>query len=163
MTHLTLHHVVHVTAESTDTDLLDALADVLPADNHPAVGPEYDGPNRLTSDAAPDLPDGTERLTARVSYVAGAVEVENDDGTTTTYDGAEEASTLYAALADMDLSGAEYDLRHYRSPVGAVTTADVQAFYEENPDLQPTDADGEPFVPTSFDPSRHVVAEESGN
>ena len=125
---------------------------------------KYDGPARHTSDDDPSLADGEERLTARVAFVLNTVTVTDGDGNTTTYDGAEEASTLYKTLAGLDLSSAgSYSIQHYKSPVGAVTTEEVQAFYREHPDLQPTDADGKAYVPTSFSPERHIVAAESGN
>jgi len=153
-----LHHVVNVDVRSTDTQLLDDVAAALPTDDHPAVGPEYDGPNRFSADDYPSLSDGEERLTARVSFVAGTVDVDG-----TTYDGAEGASTRYMALADVGVSGAAaYTLRHYKSPVGGVTTEEVREWYETHPDAQPVDDQGESYVPSSWDPKHHIADKISG-
>lgn len=159
MSHITIHHVVSVDVRSTDTQLLDDVAATLPESDAPYVGGEYDGPARGTPDTDATLSDGEERLTARVAFVNGTVA-----GDGASYDGVEEASTLFDTLAALGLSNAAaYTLRHYKTPMGAVSSGEVQAFYEENPDLQPVDGDGEAYVPTSFRPEHHVVAEESGN
>ncbi|RDZ53110.1 hypothetical protein C5C07_15355 [Haloferax sp. Atlit-4N] len=149
MSHFELHHVVTLTVES-DPDTLDALQSELPADDSPAVGPEYDGPQRTTTEEDDSLSDGEERLTARVTFVSGTIDVDG-----TTYDGATEAADLFDRLAAAVPSGAT--LTHYRSPTGGVTSSDVQAWYEDHPEEQPTDDNGDAFVPSSWDPSRHVV------
>ncbi|WP_042662553.1 hypothetical protein [Haloferax sp. ATB1] len=149
MSHLVLHHVVTLTVDS-DPDTLDTLQSELPADGAPFVGPEYDGPQRIDDDDS--LSDGEERLTARVTFVSGTIDVDG-----TTYDGATEAADLYSRLAAAVPSGAT--LTHYQSPTGGVTSSDVQAWYEDHPEEQPTDDNGDAFVPSSWDPSRHVVSE----
>ncbi|ELZ84403.1 hypothetical protein C453_12691 [Haloferax elongans ATCC BAA-1513] len=134
-------------------DTLDAIASDLPDGDAPYIGPEYDGPPRLTPDDDPTLSDGEERLTARVSFVSDTVEADG-----TTYDGSAEATALFDALTSHDLPK-DATVRHYRSPTGGVTSAEVQAWYEAHPDEQPVNDDGEAFVPSSWDPSRHVVSE----
>ena len=144
------HHVVSLVVATDDSALVDDLVAELPADDGPATGPEYDGPDRgVPEDAA----DGVERLAARVTYVVDTVDVDG-----TTYDGPAEAADLYARLTGYDLPAGAV-VRHYLSPCGGVTTKEVRAWYEANPDAQPVDQDGEPYVPTSWDPSLHMIDE----
>ncbi len=74
------------------------------------------------------------------------------------------AMGLFNAVANHDLaSKAEgWDLQVYRSPQGGVRASDVQAWYEAHPDRQPTDEDGESFVPSGWNPEHHTVAFDSG-
>lgn len=61
-----------------------------------------------------------------------------------------------------DLAGAdEHALRVVQTPLGAVTTDDVQAWYEAHPDQQPVDDNGDPYIPTTWDPERHVEREDT--
>jgi hypothetical protein len=154
MGHIELHDHVTVEITSTDTDLLDDLEAELPADDADSVGPEYDGPNRVSD--GPDLNTDEERLSARVTFVD-----TEDNGTTTT--SADHATDLYDRLTGYDLVGG-YEIRHYESPVGGVLASDVRAYYEELPESErPTDADGEPYVPSAWDPSNHTVSLTEGN
>lgn len=145
MTHLKVHPIVRVSVTSTDSALLDSLEAEFPAADDPAVGPEYEGPTRIADSS--ELADGEERLVARVSYA-----VDEDSP----------AKALYDALTGYDLSGSTYEIRLYESPTGGVTADAVRAYYEQNPGDQPIDADGETYVPPSWDPNQHVVDETSG-
>jgi len=145
MTHLELHPVVSVRVESTDATLLDDLEAELPAADDPAIGPEYEGPER-ESDAG-NLEDNDELLSARVTYAVG------EDAA---------ATSLYDALTGYDLSAATYKIRHYESPIGGVSTDDVRGYYRKHQGERPTDENGEPYVPSSWDPSHHTVDETRG-
>ena len=62
-----------------------------------------------------------------------------------------------------EVTGAdEYEVRHYKSPLGGVTRSEVETWYENHPDEQPTDDEGEAYIPSAFDSGRHVVDETSG-
>lgn len=50
-------------------------------------------------------------------------------------------------------------LRLYRTPLGGVTVQEVREWYENNPGEQPTDDDGEPVVPSNWDPMNHLIDE----
>jgi len=148
-----IHHIIQLDVTTTDTDLLDALESDLPGADAPETGPEYDGPQRVTD--APDLESGEERLAARVSFVCDPVEVDG-----TTYDGPTAAADLYDRLTAYALpTGAT--VRHYKSPVGGVSRQEVAAWYDAHPEEQPTDDDGEPYVPASWSPENHIVDETS--
>lgn len=140
-------HVVTVFVRDSDADLLDRVADELPADDAEGVGPEYDGPERHV------IPDtDLEVLDARVSYEATENTADSDL-----------AADLYVRLSAMDLSGAdEYRIRHYRSPTGGVTPQEVQDWYADHPDQRPFDDEGETYTPTSWSADRHVVNETQG-
>lgn len=73
----------------------------------------------------------------------------------------EDADDIYedlkSELQEMD----EWEIREYLSPLGSVSSSEVQQFYEDNPDLQPEDEDGEPYIPTSWDSSNHELLYES--
>jgi len=115
MSHLTLHHVVRLAVETTDTDVLDSLETTVtdvPAD---VRGPESDGPTRTDTDDS-----DTTRLTARVTFVADA-------------DGETAASDLYDALVAHDLP-ADATVRHYQSPVGLADAQDVREWHADDPE-----------------------------
>lgn len=92
--------------------------------------------------------------------------VEPDTGdrvTTAMLPAASEADA--AALFDdlkADVTGADaHTLRHYKSPTGTVSTEEVQEWYRNHPDQQPTDENGDPYIPETWDPERHVVSEST--
>jgi len=131
MSHLTLHHVVRLAVETTDTTLLDSLettvADV-PVD---VRGPEVDPPTRT------DVRDSdATRLTARVSFSADS-------------DGEQAASDLYAALTAHDLPS-DATVQHYRSPVGLTDTQDVREWHADDPDCD---------CGSVWQPDEHTLAE----
>lgn len=69
------------------------------------------------------------------------------------------ADDLEAELGGMD----SYEVRVYETPLGAVSTAEVRAYYEALPEEElPTDEEGEPYVPSTWDPERHLLEERSG-
>jgi len=145
MTHLETHPVVSIRVETDNGALLDDLESEFPATDDAAVGPEHVGPTRITE--VDGLPENEERLVARVAYEIG------EDAA---------AASLYDTIIGYDLSAAStYEVRHYKSPVGGVSADDVRQYYREHEAKQPTDEDGDPYVPSSWDPSNHVVDETS--
>jgi len=113
MSHLTLHHVVRLAVETTDTTLLDSLSETVtdvPAD---VRGPETDGSTRTDVDDS----DAT-RLTARVTFSADA-------------DGEAAAADLYDALVGHSLP-ADATVHHYESPVGLADAQDVREWHAED-------------------------------
>lgn len=151
MTHMNVHNIIRLDVTSTDTALLDNLEAELPADGDPEVGDEYDGPQRTTPE---DAAEGEERLYARVALQT----TYTQDGSMNQY-GETYATNLYDALSGYDFSGSSYTLQHYKSPTGAVTSDEVQEWYEENPDALPTDEDGDSFIPNVWNPSNHIIEE----
>jgi len=138
MTHLTLHPVVRVSVTSGDGQLLDDVASAIPSKDTDTVASEYTVSRRDATDG-----DGR-RLTARVSF-------------TTDTDGETAASDVYDALTVLSLPS-DATVVHYQSPLGAVRASEVTAWYQNHPDKCPTDDDGETFVPTAWDPSRHTIS-----
>jgi len=130
MSQLTLHHVVRLAVEATDTDVLDSLETTVtdvPAD---VRGPETDGPTRT------DVRDSdATRLTARVTFAVDA-------------DGETAATELYDALVAHDLP-ADATVHHYQSPVGLTDADDVREWH---------DADAECDCGSVWQPDEHTVA-----
>jgi len=143
MSHLEPKEKVTATLVSDDADLLDAIGAELPAEGDGEVGAEYAVRRRTHG-------SGGEIFSIRVT-------LEDDGGV----DAATHAADLYAALTGYDLDGRadRHEVRHFRAPVGAVSTSAVEQYYEENPGEQPVDEDGEAYVPESWTPSNHVVDE----
>jgi len=130
MTHLTLHHVVRLAVETTDTDVLDSLETTVTDVPSEVRGPETDGPTRT------DVPDSdATRLTVRVTF-------------TTDADGEQAASDLYDALVKHDLP-ADTTVMHYESPVGLADAQDVREWH---------DADAECDCGGVWQPTEHTVA-----
>jgi len=150
MTH-DIHHIVRLRVASADDQLLDDLEAEIPQAPNPAVEREYD-----VDRVELENEDG-DKLYARIAFVDG--EIEYDDGSTS--DGPAEAADLFDRLNAYDLP-ADAELVQYESPIGGTTAAEVRSWYEDHPDDRPTNEDGEPYVPSSWDPSNHVVDETSG-
>jgi hypothetical protein len=78
------------------------------------------------------------------------------------------AMNLYQEVANADLAGKadNWELQVYESPQGGVLASNVKAWYEADESRQPTrsDEDGNEvkYIPSSFDPSNHIVTETSG-
>ena len=150
MSHLELEQQVSLEVVSTDVELLDSLESESPDADSPQVGAEYSGPTRRVVDDSE-----AERLTARVVFQTTYTEDQSVQQHAETY-----AENLYNSLTNYDLSQTEsYQIRHYQSPTGGVTVNVVRDFYEKNPDLQPTDEDGEAYIPNSFNLEHHIVSE----
>jgi len=115
MSHLTLHHVVQLVVETTDTDVLDSLSETVTDVPSEVRGPESDEPTRTDVDDS----DAT-RLTARVTF-------------TTDGDGEQAAADLYDALVAHDLP-ADATLEHYKSPVGMPNADDVREWHDDDPE-----------------------------
>lgn len=150
MSHLELEHHVRLEVVSTDMELLNSLESEFPDADSAQVGDEYSGPSRRAVEDSE-----AKRLTAGVVFQTTYTEDQSVQQHAETY-----AENLYDALTNYDLSQTEsYQIRHYQSPTGGVTIDAVREFYEENSDLQPTDEDGEAYIPNSFNPERHIVNE----
>jgi len=154
MTHIEPEHHVSLNVTTTDNQLLDALVADLPADGDDEVGQEYDGPNRDSDE--PYLADEEEQLRARIVLQT----TYDSNGDVHRY-AETHATNLYEALSAHDFGSADYEVSHYLSPTGGVTSSDVADYYEKNPDEQPVDEDGEAYVPSSWDPTSHIVSEVS--
>jgi hypothetical protein len=152
---MTMHtyHVVQGQITSGDTALLDQIQANLPDESAVTLATEY-------SQSRTENDDGTETLRARMNFSRG--ETELPDGTKIT--GEQAASQLFQQVASADLASRAdgWELRHYESPDGAVTLSELKDWYETHPDRQPTDEDGESFVPSQWHPEHHTVAFESG-
>lgn len=148
---LDVRHSIQARICSTDSDLLDLLEAEWPPDI--LLGAEQSH-SRVTND------DGSETLTLRTTFESDGTEAD-DGGTTVTP--SDVASDLYATLTGYDLAGraTEHMVRHYRTPEGGNHVDAIRDWYESNPDKQPTDDDGEAFVPKMWDPQNHVIQEDA--
>jgi len=128
MSHLTLHHVVRLRVETTDTDVLDSLETTVTDVPSEVRGPETDGPTRT------DVRDSEQtRLTARVTFADGSEQA---------------ASDLYDALVAHDLP-ADATVHHYQSPVRLADAQDVREWHAEDPDCD---------CGSVWQPDEHTVA-----
>jgi len=150
---MTTYHVVQGRITSADTALLDQIQTALPDEDAVTLGTEY-SQSRVEND------DGTETLSARMNFARG--ETELPDGTTVT--GEQAAAQLFQQVANADLASKAdgWELRLYQSPDGAVTLSELEEWFEAHPDRQPTDADGEKYVPPQWTPEHHTVSFASG-
>jgi len=153
MSDMDTYHVVQGQITSGDTALLDQIEAALPDEGGVTLATEY-------SQTRTENDDGTETLSARLNFARG--ETELPDGTTAT--GEQSASQLFQQVASADLASRadEWELRHYESPDGAVTLSELKDWYKAHPDRQPTDEDGEKYVPSQWNPEHHTVAFDSG-
>jgi len=147
------YHVVQGRITSADTALLDQIEANLPDEDAATLATEY-SQSRVEND------DGTETLRARMNFARG--ETELSDGTTVT--GEQAAAQLFQQVANADLARKAdgWELRHYESPDGAVTLSALKEWFEAHPDRQPTDEDGEKYVPSQWTPADHTVSFASG-
>jgi len=152
--HLNIQHHVKVNVTSSDSTVLDSVESALPEVGADEVGAEYDGAQR--SNSSPELAEGEERLVARVVLQT----TYDSNGGVHTY-AETHAQNLYDALAAIDYRNAEYECRHYKSPTGGIVQSQLEGYYDTNPGEKPVDDNGEAYVPTTWDPSRHVVSEVS--
>lgn len=149
MTH-DVHHMVVVTVRTDDTALLDSVESEFPASDLETAHHEYDGPQRETE--GEQLEAGEERLTGRVTFA---------DTASTSAESY--ASGFYDAVTAYDFSEATYyEVKHYISPVGGTTVADVREWYEQHPDQQPTDENGDSYIPDVWNPDNHIIGKDSG-
>jgi len=164
MSHLDIRHVVSGRIVCEDSAVLDQIESALPNEGDVTLG------NEFTKTREPETDDdgnetGSEVLSARMTFAPAGKEVLDDDGNVIdTIDPKQAASDLFQQVASSDLANQaeNWELRHYRSPEGGVTVDDVQEWYENHPSEQPTDEEGESYVPTTFDPSTHTIGETSG-
>ena len=129
---------------TTDAELLDAIQAALPPTDSPRLGMEY------TESREPAEDSDAERLAARMTFA------DSEQGQA-------RAEYLFEEVTTHDLATVAEDcsVRLYRTPEGGVTQQEVREYYETHPDEQPVDEDGEPFVPSSWDPERHIIDESS--
>ncbi len=175
MSHIDTRYVVNGRIESDDTTLVDTIEKELPNEGDPVLGNEYDLSRSPVLDE-----DGNETnvevLSSRMTFAPDGSEFTVDaDGNiievkdSSNYDSAdifgpaEAAQQFYQTIVTHDLAAKADGWRVwvYRSPEGGVTAEDVRAWYKEDMDRQPLNEDGEPYVPSNFDPHNHVLKEES--
>jgi hypothetical protein len=152
MSDMDTYHVVQGQITSGDTALLDQIQANLPDEGAVTLATEY-SESRVEND------DGTETLSARMNFARG--ETELPDGSTVT--GEQSASQLFQQVANANLANKadRWELRHYESPDGAVTLSELEDWYEAHPNRQPTDEDGESYVPSGWNPENHTIKEVS--
>ena len=62
-----------------------------------------------------------------------------------------------------DLGSADqFFLDVFATPLGGVTVDEIREWYENHPDGQPVNDDGERYIPESWDPSNHTLEETRG-
>lgn len=134
-----VHQQVYVDVESSDAALLDAVESDLPAEDDADITDEYDGPQRLQT-------ENTERLVARVTFAA-------------TPSGDTAASNLYNTLVGHDLENllSGSFIRRSRTPLGGVISSAARQWYKNHPAEQPTDVEGNDYVPSTWDPSNNIL------
>lgn len=148
MSHIDTYPTVAGYVRSADASLLDDIEAALPGLDDDVTGATL----RLDRTANDD---GTETLSGFITF-------DPDDTTDVTAEQA--AQRTMDAIRGHPLADQADDwaVRQYRTPTGGVSTDEVRAWYEANPEAQPTDDDGEPFIPSTWDPLRHLAAEETG-
>lgn len=153
--HLDIRYAVRGTVQTDDSALLDTIESELPDESEATLGAEY-GANRTAE--GPDLAEGEERLSARMTFSGDSTDV---NGTTVTPQ--EAANQVFTQVTTHDLASKASDwyVDMYRTPEGAVISDNVQAYYEAHPDEQPVDEDSEAYVPSYWDPTNHVVQRDS--
>lgn len=74
------------------------------------------------------------------------------------------AQQLFNQIVSHDLAteASNWRVWLYRSPEGGVTADAVREWYEEDESRQPEDENGEKYIPRLFDPTNHIIAEDSG-
>lgn len=120
--------------------------------------------NDTDGNPKPVVVEGSE-MDADGNSVPADTEILRDDvSDSDIYGPAEAAQQFFQQIVSHDLAvnADGWRVWVYQSPEGGVTADDVRAWYEEDESRQPTDEDGEPYVPNSFDPSNHIVVEETG-
>lgn len=73
------------------------------------------------------------------------------------FDRKDDATRLFEELKPHIQSASEYEMKVYPSPVGGVSTEAVQAYFEKNPSARPKDSDGDPYIPTTWEPDDHLI------
>lgn len=131
------YHVVSYTVQEEDVV---SIKDVMP--------PAEDGLHKETSDTNSVDEDSTEVRSGRAVYA-----------TTETVDGLKMAQAFYDDLAGA-VTRDDAVIRLYLSPVGSVNQQDLRDYFEEHPDQRPTDEEGEPYIPSRWDPSHHIIRKE---
>lgn len=181
MTHIELRHTVRGEIVSTDSTLLDQIESVLPSENGVTLGDEYNIDRNSVG-----LEDGTERIVARMTFAPDGDEfaddsngvpkkvVDSDAGEdeilrsnvsdSDIYGPSEAAASLFSTVESSDLANKadRWELRHERSPQGGVIYEDLRKWYAEDESRQPTDEDGDSYIPGEFKTDNHVITETSG-
>lgn len=153
--HIDVRHAVRGTVRTTDSDLLDTIESAVTEDvPDTLLGAEFECNRHAPEDADEDV----EELTARLTFAADSTEIDGEEVTPE-----DAAYDLYDSILAHDLAekAEDWELQVYRTPEGGVYHKDVQKYYEAHPDEQPTDDDGNSYVPSSWDSSHHVVSQES--
>jgi hypothetical protein len=157
---LDVRYALNGAVTSTDTALLDTIEAELPDLTHDLLGDD------LTVSRT-DNDDGSETLTATLRFAPDGTEatVEHPDGTTVTHTPETYARAVFEQIKTHELAHrtTEWHLRFYRAPQGGVLASDVRAYYEANPDLAPTDDEGNTVLPNRWRADRHTIATASNN
>lgn len=179
MTHLDVRHVVQGRVISSDTAFLDSIQTELPDRDGVTLGSEF----AVSRTAVIDV--DAEQLTARMTFADDGSEFADVNGVTKRvvdrestdestvsrsdvsdadiFGPATAARRLFETVASSDLAANadDWELRLYRSPEGAVTSEQVQQWYESHPSEQPTqtldDGSTESFVPSAWNPEHHII------
>ena len=186
MAHLETRYVVNGRIETTDTTLLDTIEAELPSEDDPVLGNEYDLSRTPVLDAegnetdaevlsgrmtfAPDDTEFAPDADGNVKEVIDSGEPNDDQILRTNVDDsdifgpAEAAQQFYQQIVSHDLATKADGWRVwvYQSPEGGVTVNDVREWYENHPDEQPIDEDGKSYIPSRWNPERHIIKESSG-
>lgn len=178
MSHIDTRYTVRGSIETSDSTLLDTIEAELPDEDDVTLGDEY-----TVSRTDVEEKDGVEVLSARMTFASDGDEFAVENGTTkevvesdagdgqilrenaTDIFGPQGAAdTVFTRVKNHDLASKadNWELQLYESPQGGVTAEQVQAWYEEDPTRQPTDEDGNQYVPSAFDPENHIIKEVTG-
>jgi len=151
---LDVRHVVSGRIVSGASAFLDQIQSNLPDESAVTLGNEFTVTRRASRDD-----QSKEVLRARMTFAPTGTAVELPDGSMVTPEKA--AAQLFQSVANSDLAAQadNWELRHYLSPEGGVTASSVQAWYENHPDEQPTDEEGESVVPSRWEPDNHTISE----
>lgn len=74
----------------------------------------------------------------------------------------EDAEVVFDAVTDILEDSDDYRIRLQRMPVRGHSTDDIRQWYQDHPDEQPVNDEGEPYEPDVWDPNNHELLYESG-
>ena len=184
MSHIDPRYVVKGRIESENTELLDTIESELPDEGDPVLGNEYDlSRSPVLNDESNET--DAEVLSGRMTFApddreftldadGNIIEVEDSSNydSADIFGPAEAAQQFYQTIVSHDLAEKADGWRVgvYQSPEGGVTASDVKEWYEADETRQPEreveQPDGttstEKYIPNSFDPTNHIVVEETG-
>jgi len=141
---MNVQYCVKVQLVSSDSDLLDQVQHDFPSAQSPRVGAEY------ASTRVPAADGDAERLTVRMTFASGV-------------QGKARAEYLYEQLIGTALTDRadSWSVQLYQTPEGGVTPQEVETWYENNPDEQPVNDDGDAVIPSTWKPENHITRADS--